>query len=227
MAKEDKELFDLLKSVGLSDDDIAKAVKDGNIKLGMSSEGATEKKEEAEKKAPKSSKEAPEDTEGEKKEEKVGEKKEEKIEKSEFADLIKSFEEKSTQVDDLAKSLEERDEKVNDLEKSLEETNELVKALQETINKIERNVPTPRTISNIQFLEKGGMKQDDLGKTVYSASADKEAVSDLLLKSMESETDSIVKSQLESDLMNYVGGNGQISKETAMLLYGKGIRIAQ
>ena len=227
MAKEDKELFDLLKSVGLSDDDIAKAVKDGNIKLGMSSEDATEKKEGAEKEAPKSSKEAPEGTEDEKKEEKVEEKKEEKIEKSEFADLIKSFEEKSTQVDDLVKSLEERDEKVNELEKSLEDTNELVKSLQETINKIERNVPTPRTISNIQFLEKGGMKQDDLGKTVYSASADKEAVSDLLLKSMESETDLIVKSQLESDLMNYVGGNGQISKETAMLLYGKGIRIAQ
>lgn len=223
MAKEDKELFDLLKSVGLSDDDIAKAVKDGNIKLGMSSEDATEKKEEAEKEAPESSKEAPEDTEGEK----VEEKKEEKIEKSEYADLIKSFEEKSTQVDDLVKSLEIRDEKVNELEKSLGDTNELVKSLQETINKIERNVPTPRTISNIQFLEKGGMKQDDLGKTVYSASADKEAVSDLLLKSMESETDLIVKSQLESDLMNYVGGNGQISKETAMLLYGKGIRIAQ
>lgn len=221
MAKEDKELFDLLKSVGLSDDDIAKAVKDGNIKLGMPSEDATEKKEEAEKEAPESSKEAPEG------EEKTEEKKEEKIEKSEFADLIKSFEEKSTQVDDLVKSLEIRDEKVNELEKSLEDTNELVKSLQETINKIERNVPTPRTISNIQFLEKGGMKQDDLGKTVYSASADKEAVSDLLLKSMESETDSIVKSQLESDLMNYVGGNGQISKETAMLLYGKGIRIAQ
>lgn len=221
MAKEDKELFDLLKSVGLSDDDIAKAVKDGNIKLGMPSEDATEKKEEAEKEAPESSKEAPEG------EEKTEEKKEEKIEKSEFADLIKSFEEKSTQVDDLVKSLEIRDEKVNELEKSLEDTNELVKSLQETINKIERNVPTPRTISNIQFLEKGGMKQDDLGKTVYSASADKEAVSDLLLKSMESETDLIVKSQLEIDLMNYVGGNGQISKETAMLLYGKGIRIAQ
>lgn len=228
MAKEDKELFDLLKSVGLSDDDIAKAVKDGNIKLGMSSEDATEKKEEAEEKAPESSKEAPEGKEGEKKEEKVEEKKEEKIEKSEiWADLMKSFEEKSTQVDDLVKSLEERDEKVNELVKSLEDTNELVKSLQETINKIERNVPTPRTISNIQFLEKGGMKQDDLGKTVYSASADKEAVSDLLLKSMETETDLIVKSQLESDLMNYVGGNGQISKETAMLLYGRGIRIAQ
>lgn len=227
MAKEDKELFDLLKSVGLSDDDIAKAVKDGNIKLGMSSEEAEEKKEEAEKEAPKSSKEASEGTEDKKKEEKVEEKKEEKIEKSEYADLIKSFEEKSTQVDDLVKSLEIRDEKVNELEKSLEDTNELVKSLQETINKIERNVPTPRTISNIQFLEKGGMKQDDLGKTVYSASADKEAVSDLLLKSMESETDLIVKSQLESDLMNYVGGNGQISKETAMLFYGKGIRIAQ
>lgn len=223
MAKEDKELFDLLKSVGLSDDDIAKAVKDGNIKLGMSSEDATEKKEEAEKEAPESSKEAPEGTE----DEKVEEKKEEKIEKSEFADLIKSFEEKSTQVDDLVKSLEIRDEKVNELEKSLEDTNELVKSLQETINKIERNVPTPRTISNISYLEKGGIKQDDLGKTVFSASTDKEAVSDLLLKSMETETDAIVKSQLESDLMNYVGGNGQISKETAMLLYGKGIRIAQ
>ena len=71
------------------------------------------------------------------------------------------------------------------------------------------------------------MKQDDLGKTVYSASADKEALSDLLLKSMETETDSIIKSQLESDLMNYAAGNGSISKETAMLLYGKGFRIAQ
>lgn len=224
MAKEDKELFDLLKSVGLSDDDIAKAVKDGNIKLGMSSEDAAEKKEEATETAPESSKEAPED---EKEEEKTEEKKEEKIEKSEYADLIKSFEEKSSQVDDLVKSLEARDEKVNELEKSLEETNELVKSLQETIGKIERNVPTPRTISNISYLEKGGMKQDDLGKTVFSASADKEAVSDLLLKSMETETDAIVKSQLESDLMNYAAGNGSISKETAMLLYGKGYRIAQ
>jgi exonuclease VII small subunit len=222
MAREDKELFDLLKSVGLSDEDIAKAVKDGNIKLGMSSEDAAEKKEEVEEEAPESSEKAPEE-----KDEKEEDKKEEKIEKSEMADLIKSFEEKSTQVDDLVKSLEERDEKVNDLVKSLEETTELVKSLQETIEKIERNVPTPRTISNITYLEKGGQKQDDLGKTVYSSTSDKEAISDLLLKSMETESDPIVKSQIEGDLMNYVGGNGQISKETAMLLYGKGIRIAQ
>jgi len=226
MAKEDKELFDLLKSVGLSDEDIAKAVKDGNIKLGMSSEDAAEKKEEATEKAPESSEKAPEEKD-EKKEGEEEDKKEEKLEKSEIADLMKSFEEKSTQVDDLVKSLEERDGKVNDLVKSLEETTELVKSLQETIEKIERNVPTPRTVSNITYLEKGGQKQDDLGKTVYSSTSDKEAISDLLLKSIETESDSLVKSQLESDLMNYVGGNGQISKETAMLLYGKGIRIAQ
>ena len=69
--------------------------------------------------------------------------------------------------------------------------------------------------------------KDEQDRTVISLSAQREEVGEVLLKAMTEEVDPIMKSAIESDLMNVQAGNGVPSPAVAKHLFNKGIRFAQ
>lgn len=216
MAQKDKELLNLLKSYGLTDEDIKDGIMKGNIKVGADDEEVENKDKEEE--APESSEKELDMEKGkDKKEEKP--KEEAKIEKSEVeVDLMKSFDEK---FGEIGSKLDE----VNLLKSQVVELTDLVKSMNGIIEKISSAPNAPRYVGNVNFLEKGGVKDED-GKTVLSVSRQKEDVENLLMKAMDDEKDSILKSQLEEDLVNLNASGVEPSAATAMYLYNqKGIRL--
>jgi hypothetical protein len=218
MAQKDKELLDLLKSYGLTDEDIKDGIMKGNIKVGGDDEEEVPAKEEKEKEAPESSEEELEMEKGKKKKEEPA-KEEAKIEKSEVeADLIKSFDEK---FESIGTKLDE----VTLLKSQVEELTDLIKSMGESIEKISGTPNPQRYVGNVNFLEKGGVK-DEEGKTVLSVSRQKEDVENLLMKAIDDESDSIFKSQLEEDLVNLNTAGIEPTASTAMYFFKeKGIRL--
>lgn len=216
MAQKDKELLNLLKSYGLTDEDIKDGIMKGNIKVGSEEEEV--EVAEKEKEAPESSEEELEVEKGKKKKEEPA-KDEVKIEKSEVeVDLMKSFDEK---FESIGTKLDE----VNLLKSQVEELTDLIKSMGESIEKIGATPNAQRYVGNVNFLEKGGVK-DEEGKTVLSVSRQKEDVENLLMKAIDDEKDSIFKSQLEEDLVNLNTASIEPSASTAMYFFKeKGIRL--
>lgn len=225
MTQKDKEILDILKSF-MSDDEISKAISDGNIKLGNETdiekaESEKETEEEDKEKEITEEEKAPESSEKELDMEKGKKKPEEKIEKSEEVDIMKSMD---ARFEEVNSKLTE----VSELKETISKMSDLIKSMAGDLEKIGSQPNIMKSVSNFNYLEKGGQKIDDSGKTILSASSNKEEIGEVLLKSIESEKDDIMKSQLEGDLMNYIGGGGILSAVSANYLYKeKGIRITQ
>lgn len=229
MTNTDKEILDILKGF-MSDDEIKDAIEKGNIKLGAEdSIEKAEKKEDSEdetevtvkvEQEEESEDDEEKDTEekSKKKEDKVEKSeetpKEEKIEKSDNSDLIKSFEDRFTQVDELKKS-------ISGLTEMLSNMNAKIEA-------IGNEAPEPKSVRQVQYFEKGETLKDEEDRTILSVSKDREQIGEIMLKSMSEEKDDLMKGQLESDLMNVIGGNSLPTENVCKYLYeNKGIRIVK
>ena len=229
MTNTDKEILDILKGF-MSDDEIKDAIEKGNIKLGTEdSIEKAEKKEDSEdetevtvkvEKEEESEDDEEKDTEekSKKKEDKVEKSertpKEEEIEKSDNSDLIKSFEDRFTQVDEL--------------QKSISGLTEMLSNMNAKIEKIGNEAPEPKSVRQVQYFEKGETLKDEEDRTILSVAKDREQIGEIMLKSMSEEKDDLMKGQLESDLMNVIGGNSLPTENVCKYLYeNKGIRIVK
>lgn len=219
----DKELLDILKSVGMSDEEIKDAILKGNIKLGFDIEKAEEKADEEE---DKEEKEKPDE---EKEEESAPESSKEMIEKSQENDLFKSLEAKMVAYDEKLNVIEQLSAKNEELQKSVVSMTEIIGNLQSTVEKMANQVPAPKSVGRLNVIEKSvGQYVDEEERQVISLSSQREELGDALLKAMESESDPIMKSAIEADLMNVTAGSGVPTPAVANHLYkAHKIRIAK
>lgn len=224
MTNTDKEILDILKSF-MTDEEIKDAISKGNIKLGVDDiEKASSCGSDKIKKAEEEDEEKEEEKVEEEMEEKEDkEEKEEGIEKSEKTDSIEKSEE-----NELLKSLETKISEVDELKKSIDTLNEKLSFMTEMVEKM-ANLPSPiKSVNKIQYFEKGAALKDEEERSVISVSKDKEKLGEILFKSLQEETDAIMKSQIEADIVNVVGGNDKPSEAVCKHLFkNKGIRIVE
>lgn len=220
----DKELLDILKSVGMTDEEIKDAILKGDIKLGFEDIEKSESKEKEEKEEKEEGK-----PDVEKEEETAPESSEKDIEKAKENDLFKSFEGKFSAYDEKLNKVEELTSKNDELQKSVNSMTEMIESLKSTVDKMANQVPAAKYVGKLNVIEKSaGNFVDEEERTVISLSGQREELGEALLKAMNDEVDPIMKSAIESDLMNVSAGAGVPTPVVAKHLFDKHkIRIAK
>lgn len=114
--------------------------------------------------------------------------------------------------------------KLSDIEKSLgavETLREEINSIKEEVGKIGQYTPPAKSIglSKEVIIEKameGGIQQD--GKTFMSMKAHKNQIGEILSDMMLEEKNELISKSIETDLMNFVGGFGNLSENTKRLV---------
>lgn len=223
MTNTDKEVLEILKSF-LSDDEIKDAINKGHIKFGVDDIEKAEKEEMED--TPDIETEVEEEKEEEEEVEKN--KKGKKIEKSESDSLSKKEKIEKSEEIDLLKSLESKISEVDDLKKSISDLTEKLSSMTDLVEKMANTPNAPKSVSKVQYFEKGQSLKDEEDRDIVSVSRDKEKLGEILVKSLQEEKDDIMKSQIESDIMNVFGAGTKPSEAVCKHLYkNKGIRIVE
>lgn len=136
------------------------------------------------------------------------------IEKSEKDDILKGF------VDGLTDRLSKSEEAQSEIMKSLETFSENQGKILETIERIGSQPIGLKSARSLNFIEKGGMEEED-GKKTLHLQRDKAEIEKALDELIDSTEDPIKKGKYESELLNYNAGGTPISKSLRTELESK------
>lgn len=152
------------------------------------------------------------------------------MEKSETVDLVKAEDllNLKTEYDEIVKGFENSiSEMKEETTKQIDSLTKAVTLLAGKMNVFGQMKPTPKSVlSSSNVIEKAIEHETEEGVKVLHEKKDKAAISDLILKSMETmDSDSDLYSQLEASVSNLCA-NGAINKQTKIHLASQGVKIS-